>query len=140
MRGRPALYALVVGLAWPACSGPAAKSQPCDPQGFRAVQIARASRSEVTVCGTVVTVGRIRRSRSGTHRTFFVDAGAGHRVEVDANLDIMGDLPVRRGERAIVHGEYYADAGGRDGVHWTHRTLHGTHPPGYVVLDGTTYE
>ena len=100
---------------------------------------ARASRTEVTLCGTVVRVGRLRRSRSGTHRVFVVDAGTGELVQIDANIDIMGNFPIRSGERTIVRGEYYADSDGYDGVHWTHRTDRGTHPPGYVELDGVTY-
>ncbi len=71
---------------------------------------------------------------------FRIDSGAGDRVEIDANLAVMGDVPIRRGESAIVHGEYYYDASGRSGIHWTHRTLRGTHPPGYIMLDGRLYQ
>jgi hypothetical protein len=94
----------------------------------------------VTVCGTVVQVGRAHRSRSGVHRSVIVDAGGNDRIEVDVNLDVMGNVPFQRGEAAIVHGEYYYDRSGRDGVHWTHRTLRGSHPPGYIILAGTTYQ
>ena len=112
----------------------------CDAQALLAVEQAHRDRAEVTVCGTVVQIDRVRRSRSGAHRTFIVDAGKAGRIEVDANLAIMGDVPLRRGENAIVRGEYYADADGRTGVHWTHRTLRGSHPPGFIVLDGMTYQ
>lgn len=111
----------------------------CDLADFRAVQQARANRTEVTLCGTVVRVVRLRRSRSGTHRIFYVDVGGDDRVQIDANVDIMGNFPIRPGEPAVVRGEYYADPSGRDGVHWTHRTDRGSHPPGYVILDGVTY-
>ncbi len=122
-----------------AACGPAASPEHCDPQAIRAVQAARANRSEVTLCGTVVRVGRIRRTRSGAHRILVVDVGAGDRIDIDANIDVMGNFPVRAGETTVVRGEYYYDAPGRDGVHWTHRTTHGTHPAGFIVLAGVTY-
>jgi hypothetical protein len=70
---------------------------------------------------------------------FSVDVAGNSPVEIDANVSIMGDFPIRRGERAVVRGEFFSDPSGRDGVHWTHRTDRGTHPAGYVILDGTTY-
>ena len=82
---------------------------------------------------------QLRRSRSGTHRVFVVDVGGNDRVQVDSNVDVMGNFPIRDGERAVVRGEYYYDAPGREGVHWTHRTDRGSHPPGYVMLDGIVY-
>lgn len=128
-----------VALAIAACHW-SAPAHGCDPQALDAVRRARANRTEVTVCGTVARVDRVHRSRSGAHRTFFVTSGRNDRIEVDANLDVMGDFPVRPGQIAVVRGEYYADATGRAGVHWTHRTLRGSHPSGYIVLDGTTYQ
>ncbi len=130
--------ALALALAGAACS-PAASGQACDPAAFRSVQTRHADRTEVTLCGTVARVGRVRFSRSGTHRVFFIDVGEHDRVAVDANLDIMGNFPIRDGEHAVVRGEYYYDAPGRDGVHWTHRTDRGGHPAGFVMLDGVTY-
>ena len=102
--------------------------------------LAHADGSEVTACGPVVHIGRARRSRSGMHRIVILDAGDDDRIEVDANLDVMGNVPFQRGETAIVHGEYYYDPSGRDGIHWTHRTLRGSHPPGYIILAGTKYQ
>jgi len=116
-----------------------ASTEQCDPAAFRSVRIGRADHTEVTLCGTVARVGPLRRSRSGVHREFLVDIGGHDAVEVDANIDIMGNFPIRSGERAIVRGEYYLDPSGRDGVHWTHRTDRGSHPAGFVLLDGVTY-
>ena len=123
----------------PTASSSSGSATLCDAAAFRSVQLAHAGRSEVTLCGTVVRVGRLRRSRSGAHRIFVVDAGGGDRVTVDANVDIMGDFPIHPGERAVVRVEYYYDGPGRDGIHWTHRTDRVTHPPGFVALDGVTY-
>jgi hypothetical protein len=135
---RVLLCGLAIVLLTAACA-PTAANDGCDPAAFRSVENARADRSEVTLCGTVVRVAQLRRSRSGTHRVFVVDVGGNDRVQVDSNVDVMGNFPIRDGERAVVRGEYYYDAPGREGVHWTHRTDRGSHPPGYVMLDGIVY-
>jgi hypothetical protein len=60
-------------------------------------------------------------------------------VRVESNLDIIGRLPVRDGEPAIVRGEYEYDR--RGGViHWTHHDPRGRHPDGFVEIDGRRYE
>jgi len=118
-----------------AASGPGA----CDNAGFLAVQQAHQDHAEVTFCGTVVRLRPARRTRSGRHRTIYVDVGHGDVIEIDADLDQMGNFPVSDGEHAVVRGEYYFDADGREGVHWTHHTDRGAHPPGYLTLNGTTY-
>jgi hypothetical protein len=131
---------LCAALLAAACApAPSSSTDRCDPAAIRAVQAARAAHSEVTLCGTVVRAGRLRRSRSGAHRVFLIDVGNNDRIQIDANVDIMGNFPIRAGEHAVIRGEYYYDAPGRDGVHWTHRTDRGNHPPGYVTLDGVTY-
>ncbi len=130
------LAALTAGCNGGGASGAATA---CDDPGFVAAQRARATGTEVTLCGTVVFVRAARYTRSGRHRAFFVDVGDGDRIEIDANLDEMGDVPVRDGERAVVRGTYYADPDGREGVDWTHHTDGGGHPAGFVILNGTTY-
>lgn len=112
----------------------------CNNAGFLATQHAHANRAEVTFCGIVVRVRPPRRTRSGVHRAIVVDAGHHDPIEIDANLDEMGNFPVRAGESAVVRGEYYYDEDGREGVHWTHHTDRGSHPPGYLILNGTTYQ
>lgn len=93
----------------------------------------------MTFCGTVVRLRPASHTRSGWHRYIFVDVGHDNRIEIDANLDRMGNFPVTVGEHAEVRGEYYYDSNGREGVHWTHHTDRGGHPPGYLILNGTTY-
>jgi hypothetical protein len=112
----------------------------CDLSGFLAVQHAHANRAEVTLCGTVERVRPPRRTRSGVHQTFLVDVGHNDRIEIDANLDMLGPIPLRNGEPVVVHGAYYYDPDGREGVDWTHHTDRGPHPPGYLILDGTKYQ
>jgi len=134
------LAACLVAVAGTGC-GNAGAADPvaCNNAGFLAVQHAHVNHAEVTFCGTVVRVRPAQLTRSGRHRYIYVDAGHGDRIEIDANLDEMGDFPVSAGEQAVVHGEYYYDPDGREGVHWTHHTDRGRHPPGYLILNGTTY-
>ncbi len=130
------LLALVTAVA-PAGAQPAPT---CNLANFLAVQHAHVNHAEVVLCGTVVRLRRPRRTRSGEHRTFMVDVGRGDRIEIDANLDVMGDFPISDGESTTIQGEYYYDQNGREGVHWTHHTDRGRHPPGYIILDGTRYD
>lgn len=127
-----------LALLLPSC-GPAAGGA-CDLSGFLAVQHAHANRAEVTLCGNVVRIRPERRTRSGAHRSFDVDVGHNDVVEIDANVDVMGTFPVRTGDAAVVHGEYYVDPNGREGVHWVHHAVSGRHPAGYVTLNGHRYE
>ena len=122
-------------------AGPAAAddASSCNNAGFLAAQHAHANHAEVTFCGKVVRLRAARYTRSGWHRYIFVDVGHNDSIEIDANLDEMGNFPVTVGEHAVVRGEYYYDESGREGVHWTHHTDRGSHPPGYLILNGTTY-
>ena len=123
-----------------ACAPPLSSGgEGCDLAGFRRVQQAHAGRSEVTICGRVASVRAVHRTRSGAHRDFIVDVGSGDRIEVDSNVDIMGNFPIQTGQRALVRGEYYYDGGGRQGVHFTHHATGGRHPAGFVNLDGRVY-
>jgi hypothetical protein len=118
----------------------AASGATCNLAGFLAAQHAHVNHAEVTLCGTVERVRAPRRTRSGLHRVFYVDVGGGDVIAIDANLDVMGEFPVRPGEPTTIRGEYYDDQDGREGVHWTHHTAHGPHPPGYVILEGRRYD
>lgn len=133
------LLVLLAGAATPALPA-RADGAPCNNAGFLAVQHAHANHAEVTFCGTVVRLRPAKHTRSGWHRYIYVDVGHGDRIEIDANLDEMGNVPVAVGERAVVRGEYYYDEDGREGVHWTHHTDRGSHPSGYLILNGTTYQ
>jgi hypothetical protein len=141
------LAATALGGCAKAASDPNAAGNPtvaggataCDNSGFLAAQHAHVNHAEVTFCGTVVRLRPAKHTRSGWHRYVYVDVGHHDVIEIDANLDEMGNFPVSDGEQAVVRGEYYYDADGREGVHWTHRTDRGPHPPGYLILNGTTY-
>ena len=134
------LLAALIGGAGSAAAPAFADDAPaCNNAGFLAAQHAHVNHAEVTFCGTVVRLRAARQTRSGWHRYIYVDVGHNDLIEIDANLDEMGNFPVTVGERAVVMGEYYYDPDGREGVHWTHHTDHGSHPPGYLTLNGTTY-
>ena len=120
-------------------SSGAGNAATCDNSGFLAAQHAHVNHAEVTFCGTVVRLRPAKHTRSGWHRYVYIDVGHNDVIEIDANLDEMGNFPVTDGEQAVVRGEYYYDENGREGVHWTHHTDHGPHPPGYLILNGTTY-
>ncbi|HVA38596.1 MAG TPA: hypothetical protein VNJ51_13395 [Candidatus Dormibacteraeota bacterium] len=95
---------------------------------------------EVVACGRVVEVRRARRTRSGVHEYFFVQAAPGDRIEVFSNASVMGEFPVRVGQRARVKGRYFHDRDGREGIDWTHHDGPGSRwPAGYVTLNGVTY-
>lgn len=115
-------------------------SADCNDQYFEEVRDRGASGTEVTICGRVRRVRPPHVSRSGRHLPFDVVLPNGDDVWIDANLDVLGALPVRPGEHATVRGEYFYDGPRRDGIHWTHRTTHGPHPPGFVILDGVRYQ
>ena len=130
-----------------ACSSPpaatqsvAAASEACNNAGYLAVEHAHANRAEVTLCGVVTRVRPARRTRSGEHRVFVVNVDRGGPITIDANLDVMGNFPIHTGESTTIRGEYYYDNNGREGVHWTHHTDRGSHPAGFVILDGTRYD
>ena len=133
------LAVLVAGAGCAAQSAPADDAAACNNAGFLATQHAHANRAEVTFCGTVVRLRPALHTRSGWHRYIFIDVGHNNPIEIDANLDEMGSFPVTLGEHAAVKGEYYYDPNGREGVHWTHHTDRGSHPPGYLNLNGTIY-
>ena len=134
------LAAMLLSQALLAAPAFAQDAPACNNAGFLAVQHAHVNHAEVTFCGTVVKLRGPKRTRSGVHRYVFVDVGHNNPIEIDANVDEMGAFPVSVGDSAVVRGEYYYDEDGREGVHWTHHTDHGSHPPGFLTLNGTTYQ
>ncbi len=147
---RAAAVALVAALGT-ACApagradggGPAGAPGACNEPAFlRDRALPAPVNDEVTVCGTVASVRAPRRTRSGLHQYFFVALRGARPVEVVCNDDEMGGpIPVRAGQRAVVHGRYYKDPDGREGIDWTHAgTGRAWSSPGYVVLDGRTYQ
>jgi hypothetical protein len=113
-------------------------------QGNAAVCQAFGSQSsnvEVVAEGDVTRVLGVRAGRTSPHQGFLVrlDSGCAVVVRVEANTDFTGTMPIQRGTRVAVKGEYEFDP--RGGViHWTHRDPRGRHEGGYVELDGRYYQ
>jgi hypothetical protein len=132
------LAAAAATMALCACS----PSQPERPDnGFICrAYTAQASHREVIAQGTVVAVLGRRFSRSGEHEGYLLklNGDCDLMLKVETNESITGPVPIHRGEKLIVKGEYEYDVMG--GVlHWTHHDPGGRHVAGYVVSDGKTY-
>lgn len=91
---------------------------------------------EVTFDATVVT----EPVQVGSHEHLNVKTPAGDILEVDHNTSLASAVPAHAGDRLIVHGKLYIDAG-RAGVHCTHRhTSRGCPQPGWIELAGSYFE
>ena len=123
----------------PAPSGFATRAA-CDNGGFLALQAEHAAGNhEVTVCGNVAQVLPERTTASGRHKYFFITVDpAGDTIEIVTNVEITGEFDVKVGALANVHGRYYRDSIGTQGIDWTHHNDAGAGwpYPGYVQLDG----
>lgn len=73
------------------------------------------------------------------HQRFIVELSSGRTVLIAHNIDLAPRVPLRRGERVEIYGEYeWNERGGV--VHWTHRDPRGRHPHGWIRHDGRVYE
>jgi hypothetical protein len=101
----------------------------------------RTERAEAIAGGTVAAILGTRRGPSGTHEGFLLhlDGGCALTLRIETNTDLTGPVPLQRGERVVVKGEYVYDPRGGL-IHWTHRDPRGRHAGGYVVAGGRTYE
>jgi len=96
--------------------------------------------AQVEFSGTVTTPAHYfygKRSHA-THEAFDVATTAGP-VEIVDNVSIAPRVPVTTGDRIDVRGEMVHDPGKIPIVHWTHHDPQGTHPDGFIRLDGQTY-
>lgn len=73
------------------------------------------------------------------HQRFIVELPSGLTVLVAHNIDLAPRVPLRRGDRVEVKGEYeWNERGGV--LHWTHHDPRGRHEGGWIRHDGDTYE
>jgi len=71
-------------------------------------------------------------------QVFVVTLDNGHRVEVMHNLDVAQGVPVRRGAKIRVRGEYdWTPQGGV--IHWTHNDPTGQREGGWIEYEGKRY-
>ena len=100
----------------------------------------RAKRSKVLVEveGEVVLLMRDDR-RGRKHQHFLVRLPSGHTLKIAHNIDLAERVPVRKGDRVRLKGQYEWNVKG--GVlHWTHHDPAGRHPGGWIEHQGRRYE
>jgi len=129
---------LLVGCG--AATGTAAPSMAADDAAIAADFQNQRSQVEVTADGIVVGTFPDRSSSTGRHEQFIIRLTSQNlTVEVEHNISIGKRVPVKEGDRVVVHGEYIWN--GQGGlIHFTHHDPQGTHQNGYIVDNGTTYD
>ena len=76
--------------------------------------------------------------RGSRHQRFIVELASGHTLLVAHNIDLAEKVPLDRGDRVEMYGEYeWNDRGGV--LHWTHHDPGGRRAGGWVELDGRRY-
>ncbi|MEZ6195526.1 MAG: DUF3465 domain-containing protein [Planctomycetota bacterium] len=87
--------------------------------------------------GTVVTL--LRDDNEGSrHQLFILKLATGITVKVSHNIDLAPRVPVEKGDRIRIRGQYeWNDKGGV--LHWTHHDPGGRRPGGWIELDGKRY-
>jgi hypothetical protein len=131
-----ACAALVAALA-AGCANPLAPDDAAVCSAYRAGR----SHVEVVADGRVTRVLGLRSGRVSSHEGFLMRLRSGCNlvVRVEANAAFTGAIPLRRGDRVLVKGEYeYYPLGGV--IHWTHRAIGGRHEGGFVDVRGRMYD
>jgi hypothetical protein len=91
----------------------------------------------VEVAGQVQTV--LADDNEGSrHQRFIMRLPTGRTLLVAHNIDLAPRVPLRKGDRLRVFGEYeWNERGGL--LHWTHHDPDGGHAEGWIDFDGTRY-
>ena len=73
------------------------------------------------------------------HQRFLVEMSRGPTLKIAHNIDLAKRVPLRKGDRIRIKGQYeYNDKGGV--IHWTHHDPRGRHEGGWIDHDGRRYE
>lgn len=104
------------------------------------LEAARDRRSDLLVEVDAPVAGLLADDREGSpHQRFVLQVGQNLTVLVAHNLELADRVPLERGDRVTVRGEYEWNAKG--GVlHWTHDDPAGQHPAGFVRHEGRLYQ
>ncbi|MFN2528328.1 MAG: DUF3465 domain-containing protein [Candidatus Baltobacteraceae bacterium] len=116
-----------------------------DIAGARGACARGASHAEVALSGVMNRYLGVRRGRSGSHEGFILVVKGGpadseaepNLYKIEDNIDITGLIPLRRGDRIDLMGQYECND---SVVHWTHHDPRGRHIAGYIKVDGRTYQ
>lgn len=132
--------AIALAAAMIAVAGCAAQTAPNDAAVCSAYHAGR-SHVEVVADGTVTRVFGMQPGRISPHEGFLIRLASGCDaiVRVEANADFTGPIPLHRGERVTVKGEYeYYPRGGV--IHWTHHDPRNHHEAGFVEIGTKLYD
>jgi len=78
-------------------------------------------------------------NQGSRHQRFILELASGHTVLVAHNIDLARRVPLGRGDRVEVKGEYeWNDRGGV--LHWTHRDPQHRHQGGWIKHRRETYQ
>jgi hypothetical protein len=96
---------------------------------------------EVTYAGTVLTRPTFFHGKHSKyeHEQFDVKRDDGSTFRVVDNVTLAPRVPVAPGDAVTVRGELVHDRGQPPIVHFTHRDPWGTHPDGFINLNGHVY-
>lgn len=115
-----------------------AVDQPTRPGQIERLFAERRSDVVVEVRGDVERV-LVDDKEGSRHQRFILELASGHTVLVAHNIDLAPRVPLGRGDRVEVKGEYeWNDRGGV--LHWTHRDPRRRHEAGWIKHRGETYQ
>ncbi len=73
------------------------------------------------------------------HQRFILKLVSGHTVLVAHNIDLAPRVPLKKGDRVTIHGQYeWNDRGGV--LHWTHRDPANRHESGWIEHRNKQYQ
>ncbi len=127
----------------PEVSAPAPETtaRKLDPlQGDEIDALFRAKRSEVMVTVNAKVVKLLPDDNDGSrHQRFIIDAQAERTLLVAHNIDLAPRVPLRKGDRITLRGQYEWNA--RGGVlHWTHHDPAKRHDEGWIKHKDNIYQ
>ncbi|MCB9514039.1 MAG: DUF3465 domain-containing protein [Candidatus Latescibacteria bacterium] len=139
-RGRLVLFALILLAVWAwqrMNGGPATDPTPTS----STVDEAQATLQGGQIFEAEGTVDRLLDDddEGSRHQRFILRLASGRTLLVAHNIDLAPRVPLSRGDRVTVRGEYASNAQGGV-IHWTHHDPAGRHPGGWIEAGGKRYE
>jgi hypothetical protein len=115
-------------------------TQELENQGLTIEEAARARQSEVMLTAQGTVQRTLADDNEGSrHQRFILETNSGHTVLVAHNIDLAPRVPLDRGDRVEVRGQFeWNERGGV--LHWTHHDPAGRHAEGWIRHEGQIYE